>query len=269
MQSAYGADIPPYLEPAGVPNWTDDYPLEFRELLPRRAGYVFHAGTADPTDPRGYFVNSSRRRYDFQTIASGRGLVLETLDSLHDAAVNPLGHRILVAYDNFEFLPVRVTDAAGIFVQATYDYRVFQPAEVTDPNGNQSHFTYSPLGLLESSFVSGKDKTEGDQERAGVRMEYGFLAFENSSPEKRQPIFVRTISHIHHDTELDVPLPERDETITTVEYSDGFGRLLQTRTQGEDVRFGDEHFGGGETVLPAKQSDGPGGDVVGRRNTMN
>ena len=78
-------------------------------------------------------------------------------------------------------------------------------------------------------------------------MEYGFLAFEDSPPGNRQPIFVRTIRHIHHDTELDVPLPERDETITTVEYSDGFGRLLQTRTQGEEVRFGDEHFGGGET----------------------
>ena len=95
----------------------------------------------------------------------------------------------------------------------------------------------------------------------------GFLAFENSPPANRQPIFVRTIRHIHHDTELDVPLPERDETITTLEYSDGFGRLLQTRTQGEEVRFGDEHFGGGEAVLPAKQSDGAGGDVVGRRNT--
>ena len=128
-------------------------------------------------------------------------------------------------------------------------------------------FTFSPLGLLESTFVRGKNPTEGDQDRPSVRMEYGFLAFENSPPASRQPIFVRTIRQIHHDTELDVPLPERDETITTVEYSDGFGRLLQTRTQGEEVRFGDEHFGGGEAVLPAKQSDGAGGDVVGRRNT--
>ena len=98
-------------------------------------------------------------------------------------------------------------------------------------------------------------------------MEYGFLAFEESPPENRQPIFVRSIRHTHHDTELDVPLPERNETITTVEYSDGFGRLLQTRTQGEEVRFGDEHFGGGESVLPVNQSDGAGGDVVGRKNT--
>ncbi|QBQ55196.1 hypothetical protein [Nitrosococcus wardiae] len=32
---------------------------------------------------------------------------------------------------------------------------------------------------------------------------------------------------------------ERDQTIETVEYSDGFGRLLQTRTQAEDITFGD------------------------------
>ena len=41
-------------------------------------------------------------------------------------------------------------------------------------------------------------------------------------------------------------------TIETVEYSDGFGRLLQTRTQAEDVTFGDPVFGG--EVLPADQS---------------
>ncbi len=97
-------------------------------------------------------------------------------------------------------------------------------------------------------------------------MEYNFLAFENSPSAHRLPIFVRAIRQLHHDTEPDVPLAERDETITTVEYSDGFGRLLQTRTQGEAVRFGDEHFGGGESVLPASQSDGPGGDVAGVEN---
>ena len=152
-------------------------------------------------------------------------------------------------------------------MKADYDYRVLQPDIVTDTNGNQSLFTFSPLGLLDSSFARGKLATEGDQARPSVRMEFGFLAFENSLPGNPQPIFVRTIRSIHHDTELDVPLPERDETITTVEYSDGFGRLLQTRTQGEEVRFGDEHFGGGESVLPARQSDGGGGDVIGHINT--
>ena len=59
-----------------------------------------------------------------------------------------------------------------------------------------------------------------------------------------------------------MPLPERDATIETVEYSDGFGRLLQTRSQAEDVLFGDPTFGGG--VLSADQSI-TAGDAVGRR----
>ena len=267
LQQAYGTEIPPYLEPSGNPAWTADYPPEFRTLLPRRAGYAFHAGSADPADLKGYFVNTDRRRYDFQTVPKGRGLVLETLDPLHDRTANPSGHRTLIAYDKYQFLPEEVTDAAGLAMQAIYDYRVLQPSEVIDTNGNQSVFTFTPLGLLESSFIRGKTPTEGDQNRPVVRMEYGFLAFEDSPPENRQPIFVRSIRHTHHDTELDVPLTERDETITTMEYSDGFGRLLQTRTQGEEVRFGDKHFGGGESVLPVEQSDGAGGDVVGRKNT--
>jgi hypothetical protein len=61
-----------------------------------------------------------------------------------------------------------------------------------------------------------------------------------------------------------VPLPKRDETIETVEYTDGFGRLLQTRTQAEDVLFGDPNFGGG--VLSADQSVVTG-DTVGRGRT--
>ena len=35
------------------------------------------------------------------------------------------------------------------------------------------------------------------------------------------------------------PPTQRDDEIVSVEYSDGFGRLLQTRTQAEDVLFGD------------------------------
>ena len=43
-------------------------------------------------------------------------------------------------------------------------------------------------------------------------MTYDFLAFENSSPANRRPIFVRTLRQVHHDTETDVAVPERDET---------------------------------------------------------
>ena len=266
LQAAYGADTPPYVEPTGNPAWTADYPTEFRALLPARAGYTYHAGGPDPADPAGYFVNTDRRRYDFHSspAGTGRGLVLEGVDPVHDAAADPAAHRTLIAYDAFDLLPEQVTDAAGLTVRATHDYRVLQPSEVQDANGNRNAFTFSPLGLLTSSFVRGDSPAEGDQTRPGVHLEYGFLAFENSPPASRQPIFVRTTRQVHHDTDLDVPLPERDETIIKVEYSDGFGRLVQTRAQGEDVRYGDEHFGGGDAVLPAQQSDGAGADLVGR-----
>src|SRR5262249_42270400 len=54
-------------------------------------------------------------------------------------------------------------------------------------------------------------------------------------------------------TDDQVPLPGRDEAVETVEYSDGYGRLIQTRARAEDVRFGDPVFGG--AVLPGQQND--------------
>jgi YD repeat-containing protein len=57
-----------------------------------------------------------------------------------------------------------------------------------------------------------------------------------------------------------------DATIETTEYSDGFGRLLQTRAQAEDLIFGDpifEHAG-----LPADQSL-PVGEAVGQQRAAN
>lgn len=268
VDQAYGADVPPYLEPTGHPAWTADYPSDFRTRLPSRAGYVFRAGSGEPGDAGGYFAQADRRRYDFQSSVSetGRGLLLEAIDPLHDAN-RPSGHRTLIAYDQYDLLPRRVTDAAALTTEATYDYRVLQPSEVTDINGNVSVFTFSPLGLLTSSFARGKVVTEGDQLRASVRLEYAFRAFMDSPANHRQPIYTRTTRRVHHDTEVDVSLPEREATISTIEYSDGFGRTVQKRTQGEEVRFGDDHFGGGETLLPRLQPDGPGGDVIGRVNT--
>ncbi|MGL5942559.1 MAG: SpvB/TcaC N-terminal domain-containing protein [Waterburya sp.] len=242
-------EIPPYLQPTGTPVWTADYPEEFRDRLPTLAGYIYHSGGEYET---GYFVTTERRRYDFHN-GQGRGLVLEQRD--------PLGRSVTINYDRFDLLPERVTDPIGLITTAEYDYRVLQPRQVTEPNGNQSRFTFTPLGLLGATFLQGK-AGEGDRQRPSMRMEYDFLAFTQRS----QPISVRTIQHIHHDTEADIPLPKRDETIETIEYSDGFGRLLQTRVQGEEERFGDSVFGG--AILPIEQGDETSDrrEVAGRTN---
>ena len=253
LQTAYESERPPYFKVGGPPVWTGDYPDEFQNLLPVKqridttrpdleilpAGYGFAA--ADPYSG-GHFAATERRRYDFQDDMrrNGRGLIESKRD--------PLGRDAVITYDTFDLLPTRVTDPAGLTTRANYDYRVLQPAAVTDPNGNQSVFSFSPLGLLKDTSIKGK-AGEGDQRRPSVRMEYAFRAF----ADRGEPISVRTIKHIHHDAETDIPLPERNETIESIEYSDGFGRLLQTRTQAEDTLFGEETFGGG--VLTADQTD--------------
>jgi RHS repeat-associated protein len=137
---------------------------------------------------------------------------------------------------------------------------VLQPRMVTDINDDRRAVSFSPLGLVTATAVMGKEGEQlGDTlDTPGSRLEYDFFAYVNH----QHPVFVRSIVREHHVTETDVPLPERDATIESIQYSDGFGRLLQTRTQAEDVLFGDPNFGG--SVLPIDQSVSSG-DVVGRQ----
>ena len=225
---------PPYL--VGEP-WTGEYPEAFRPNVPSRAGYVFRDDVETAT---GYFAITTQRRYDVQD-GPGRGLVLAMQD--------PLGHTTTITYDDYDLLPEQVTDPVGLVTAASYDYRVLQPDWVNDPNGNAQVFGFTPLGMPAS--VAAIDETgEGDtEEQPSSWFEYDFLAFDAA----RQPIAVRTIQRVHHPLEPDVPDAERDYTITKVEYSDGFGRLLQTRTQGEAVRFGNPIFGG--DILPVDRDD--------------
>jgi RHS repeat-associated protein len=245
-------DVPPYLQPGGITTWRVEYPKEFQDNTPVLAGYTF----ADGSDHRagGYFAQSARVTFDFQIpdVSNRRGLPVTMRD--------PLGNDTAIAYDRpFHLLPVQVTDAVGLTTMAEYDYRVLQPRLTTDANRNRRALSFDPLGLVTAIAVMGKEgEQDGDSLLApGSRFEYDFFAFLN----RQEPVFVRSIVREHHVAETDVPLPERDETIETVEYSDGFGRLLQTRAQAEDVLFGDSSFGGG--VLSADQPIATG-DAVGR-----
>ena len=239
-------EVPVYMKP-GTPVWADEYPAEFQKL-PALAGYVYRKGGPGAISVQGYFVMAASHLYDFQVSGAngiGRGLMVQQ----HD----PLGRRTIISYDVYGLLPQQVIDPLGLKTQATYDYRVLQPVAVMDANGNNRQFRFSPLGLLKAGLVQGKrNVAEGDRSRPSVELEYDLLAFS----ERRQPPSVRTRQYQHHDSETDVPLPRRDEVIETVEYSDGFGRLLQTRVQSEEIRFGDATFGG--NILPGDQSDEAG-----------
>lgn len=209
----------------------------------------------------GFYAKAQQQKFDFHdsNVLTNAGLVIAQKD--------PLGHETKIVYDRFGVLPETVEDPVGLRTKAEYNHRVMQPERVTDPNGNVIEFRFSPIGLPTESWIKGKlTQHEGDRVRPSTKLTYNFLAFWSSKqrdPAKPKPIVVRTIRQVRHDTDPD----DAGDIIETREYSDGFGRLLQTRTQGEDIRSGDPIFGGGEEVLPAKQSDGRGNSITDRRNT--
>jgi RHS repeat-associated protein len=268
LQAAYGANLPPYLSP-GPPNWTADYPLEFRTLLPALAGYTYQPGGAGTPYQSGYYRAADLRKYDFQETPqlSSRGLLKGKKDALLNEST--------IVYDSpYQVLPVKVTNAGGLSTQASYDYRVLLPTLLTDANGNQTSYTFSPLGLLQQDVVMGQPgQNLGDTPAApGSLFIYTLMGVDASGrpvsvADLGQPVHVRTVRRTHHVSETDVPEPQRDQTITTLEYSDGFGRVLQTRTQAEDVLFDNASPGSpvfGDAGLPGDQSQ-TGGDAVGQQ----
>ena len=216
--------LPPCLD-AAEPSWSAEYPQAFRDSTPSLAGHVYYDGSEE--HHRGYFVVETRLRYDFHDGGASRGLVTVHRDAF--------GRDLSVGHDVYDLMPVELTDPVGLLTSAQHDYRTLQPAAIIGPNGNQTVYAYTPLGLPASIVVAGKlGESVGDTaEVPGTWFDYDLGAFH----EHAQPVSVRTLRRLHHVDDVDVPQPERDETLETVEYSDGFGRLLQTRTQAEDVLF--------------------------------
>jgi len=216
-------DIPPYLVPNNPTNSSNEYPLEFTSRLPNLAGYVHHREGEGSPYLTGYYAASVKLHYDFhEDGVKARGLVTISSD--------PLDFKTFINYDApYRFLPVEIINPVGTKITALNNYRVLKPEEVTDSNGNISRVNFSPLGLVDSVYIQGNNG-EGDRGRPSVKLEYDLLAFH----ERRQPISVRTIRHIYHDSQTDIAEEKRDETLEDVKYSDGFGRLIQSRTQAED-----------------------------------
>jgi RHS repeat-associated protein len=224
LAAAYGGDdagIPPYLL-AEQPEWTDDYPDEYRAGLVARAGYLAR--------DRGLYAVTAANHYDCQS-GGGPGLLLATRD--------PLGNQTAIGYDRYDLLPVRVTDPAGLPTTAAHDYRVLKVAELAEPNGSRSVVTFSPLGFVVSTSVIDEDGMGDTLDAPSITVDYDLGAY----AERGTPVSVRTTRRVHHVGERALDRTEGDETIVAVEYSDGFGRLVQTRTQAERLAFGDDLLG--------------------------
>lgn len=247
------AETPPYLAPDGSGPWPGEYPQEFRDRIAAMrglAGFTFHPGSA--TRARGYYAVTARHLYDFHVpTLHARGLLLASRDPLGGEAAGSTERDTVISHDAHQLLPVRVTEPGGLTTRVAYDYRALEPSLAIDANGNRQAFGFTALGLLAWIAVMGKEGEDaGDtRERPGTRFEYDFGSFAGPSPGAKIPVSVRTIRRVHHVRDSDVPPPEREETIETVEYSDGFGRVVQTRDQADDELVGETAFG--EGVLPA------------------
>jgi RHS repeat-associated protein len=264
LDEAYGG-IPPALQ-TGTPSWGAEYPSDFTTYYDTNSpmgGYQFHtAGGEFPVE--GWYAPGNAMKFDFQVTTPFFGLVLETKD--------PFDNVSSIEYDDYFLLPVLATDPLGLTMQADYDYRVMQAYQITDPNNNKSEFDFSPLGLLRAVAVIGKG-TEGDYKSSSgtfyekyepsKRLGYDFFAFVNSG----DPVWVKTTVREAHYAED----PGNDKTIVSCQYSDGFGRLLQTRSQAEDVIFGPSIGSGqifGSSGLPASQTATNGPAVGVERDPM-
>jgi RHS repeat-associated protein len=206
-----------------------EYPAGFVAAAPKHAGYVERRAPTFPQHVAGYFAVTKQQRYDFQTAGGGsRGLVLEQRD--------PLGHALVSQFDAQELRPVLVTDALGFTSRAEYDPRTFLPIRIHDRNDAVTEYGYTPLGAVASIARLGRPGDKGDTTAIpGTELVYDYLAF----VQRGQPISVHATQRIYHVLDPPSDAARADDVLAKREYSDGFGRLLQTRTLAEDVLYAD------------------------------
>jgi RHS repeat-associated protein len=171
---------------------------------------------------------------------------------------NPLGHDTTITYDAYDLLPVKITDPIGLATSATYDYRLLEPSVVTDANGNRTATTFTPLGMPATIAVMGKPGEQaGDTpEVPGSVFSYALTAYDDAG----QPIHVHTIRRAEHYWDLvragvtdfgpDEVTTHPERFLQVREFSDGFGRLLQSRAQGDDLVIDDLGLPCDVTVAP-------------------
>jgi RHS repeat-associated protein len=257
VQQAYGTQPPPYLVTEGAVNWGAEYPEEFRASVPQRAGYVYYTGAAGSGYHAGFYATSERRQYDFQRQnESTCGLVRVQRDAL--------GRDTTIDYDAYGLLPIRVTNAAKLTQEASYDERVLRPSRVVDANNNVTLYRYTPLGLVATVTRLGKEHEAAWADKPTQIFAYDLRAYEETG----QPLSATTASRERYPWELpqETPFPpdelaqHPERFVQTREYSDGLGRLLQTRLEADATGFGDGRFG--DSGLPKDQAAGAA-DAVG------
>lgn len=156
-------------------------------------------------------------------------------------------------------------DEQGTVTSRGNDYRVLQARHVTDPNRNQAIAEFDVLGIVTATAVMGKpgenlgddlsgftlDLTDAEiaalivQDdlrsaetallgKATTRLLYDLFAYMRTRGDAQpQPAAVWTLKREKHDSHLDHAAGEQTAIQHSVQYSDGFGREIQSKSQAE------------------------------------
>jgi len=190
---------------------------------------------------------------------------------------DPFGNLATVGYDAHDLLPIETRDALGNTERAALDYRVLQPRQVTDANGNRTQAAFDTLGLLVGTAVMGKsEESLGDTlavfsaelgadavaahlaaplanpqallQGASTRVVYDLFAYQRTQAEVQpQPAVVCLLAREMHVSDL--AAGEQTRVQQSFAYSDGFGRVIQTKVPAEpDADAQPRWVGSGWTV---------------------
>ena len=210
---------------------------------------------------------------EYWWVPSGRQSFKEDAFFHADRSQSQFGAVASSEFDNYGLLVKSAKDALPAPTTNVYsarnDYRVLQPYEVTDPNGNRRQVAFNALGLVVGTALMGKegenigdslagfeaDLTE-DQINAFIAAPRGPIATEllqgatsriiydlkrSEVSNKDAPVYVATVARETHGSEPAPPDGLRLQV--NIAYSDGFGRVIQSKTQAEP---GPVHAGGDE-----------------------
>ncbi|MCK5241622.1 VCBS repeat-containing protein [bacterium] len=230
FNNAYGDRRPVYLD--GSAQLPEGMPRDFQA----QHGYYKKEGGAEDYGT-GYYACPSMSKYDFQEqdIDSPRGLLLQSRDTFNNYTS--------ISYDDFKTMPVKVIDPIGLQSLAEYDYRMMQPSSIQDPNGNTIHFVFSALGLMIKQYLSGQKAEGGTQDKPELSFTYDLFAYQNTRDSREAiPSWVHSTKRVYHAKDNLL-----DEVIEARQYSDGFGRLIQSRAPADEIIYGES---GDDVGLP-------------------
>jgi RHS repeat-associated protein len=179
-----------------------------------------------------------------------------------------LGDTSIVAYDKYKLLLTHTTDAVGNTVMATYDYRVLMPELITDENGNRTGLAYDALGVAAGTALMGKEtehvgdsledfqpnlnRTQVEEFFASPTEELGAKLLgsassrqiydedryrRSSDSDKPLPTYSVLLARETHASD---PVPKEGLRVRiTFSYWDGFGRIVQNKSQAAPGPIGD------------------------------